>query len=508
MSLVGRGVSRARRARARRVSEPSGRSSPRCGVPPARSRSCPNPVDLDEFDAAADGGTLPRSAGGSATHRSCCSSASSRRASASTCWSRASRSSHRADARLVIAGNDMGAAPALERAGRAGSGSRRVRRSPASCAAAIGSRRWPTPTSSSIPPSDEIFGLVPLEALLARHAGHRRRRLRLRRDRRRHRRRHDRAARRRRGAAPPRSTSMLRRRRDWRVARRAAASRVRAALLGATSSAEQLEAVYRAVSIGGRPAATSRMTAWHRRQLRRARATTARRGSRDVLDAIRRAGATAGPSKSSSSTTAARMARAASSTSSRATGRVACVDGAGRGAAAAINLGVRAPRASDHLPGRSGRRRRAGLDASRCSTRWTIRDVAAAQGYYVARSRRASFWARVMGARPRAALCGDREARRDHVCTGNTAYRARGARSRSGLFDEDLGYGYDNDMSYRLQAAGYRLVFCRDARSRASLARRAAWLSAASSTASATAASTSSPGTRLASPATPCRRPG
>jgi hypothetical protein len=32
-----------------------------------------------------------------------------------------------------------------------------------------------------------------------------------------------------------------------------------------------------------------------------------------------------------------------------------------------------------------------------------------------------------------------------------------------GLFDETLGYGYDNDMSYRLAAAGYRLLFCRDA---------------------------------------------
>jgi hypothetical protein len=34
-----------------------------------------------------------------------------------------------------------------------------------------------------------------------------------------------------------------------------------------------------------------------------------------------------------------------------------------------------------------------------------------------------------------------------------------------GLFDEGFGYGYDNDMSYRLRAAGYRLVFCPAARS-------------------------------------------
>jgi hypothetical protein len=34
------------------------------------------------------------------------------------------------------------------------------------------------------------------------------------------------------------------------------------------------------------------------------------------------------------------------------------------------------------------------------------------------------------------------------------------------LLDDSLGYGYDNDLSYRLQAAGYRLAFCRNARSR------------------------------------------
>ena len=53
----------------------------------------------------------------------------------------------------------------------------------------------------------------------------------------------------------------------------------------------------------------------------------------------------------------------------------------------------------------------------------------------------------------------------DHVCTGNTAYRAS-ALADVGLLDERLGYGYDNDLSYRLGAAGYRLVFCHEARSR------------------------------------------
>lgn len=89
--------------------------------------------------------------------------------------------------------------------------------------------------------------------------------------------------------------------------------------------------------------------------------------------------------------------------------------------------------------------------------------VAAAQGCYTTDAE-GSFFARVMGM--------DLEQRYgrlgtypDHVCTGNTAYRAA-ALHEVGLFDDSLGYGYDNDLSYRLQAAGYRLTFCRDARSR------------------------------------------
>jgi hypothetical protein len=50
------------------------------------------------------------------------------------------------------------------------------------------------------------------------------------------------------------------------------------------------------------------------------------------------------------------------------------------------------------------------------------------------------------------------------VCTGNAIYRAD-ALHRAGLFDERFGYGYDNDMSYRLRDAGHRLVICREASS-------------------------------------------
>ena len=88
--------------------------------------------------------------------------------------------------------------------------------------------------------------------------------------------------------------------------------------------------------------------------------------------------------------------------------------------------------------------------------------AAAAQGRYVTDAR-GSFFARVMGLdlEQRYARLGEHP---DHVCTGNTAYRAT-ALQTVGLLDDTLGYGYDNDLSYRLQAAGYRLAFCRDARS-------------------------------------------
>jgi cellulose synthase/poly-beta-1,6-N-acetylglucosamine synthase-like glycosyltransferase len=87
--------------------------------------------------------------------------------------------------------------------------------------------------------------------------------------------------------------------------------------------------------------------------------------------------------------------------------------------------------------------------------------VGAVQGYYKT-PQSISFWARMMGY--------DVEKRYDdipgkqvtQVCTGNTAYR-RAALDKIGLFDPAFVYGYDNDMSYRLQKAGYKLIFRRDA---------------------------------------------
>ncbi|HUR34413.1 MAG TPA: glycosyltransferase [Vicinamibacterales bacterium] len=89
-------------------------------------------------------------------------------------------------------------------------------------------------------------------------------------------------------------------------------------------------------------------------------------------------------------------------------------------------------------------------------------DVAAVQGQYIA-DPQGSLLARVMGRDLQeryAALRDDT----DHVCTGNVLYRTEALRAVGG-FDASLGYGYDNDMSYRLRAAGYRLRYCAEARS-------------------------------------------
>lgn len=51
----------------------------------------------------------------------------------------------------------------------------------------------------------------------------------------------------------------------------------------------------------------------------------------------------------------------------------------------------------------------------------------------------------------------------DQVCGGNSLYR-KDALEQIGLFDVSLGYGYDNDVSYRLKAEGYVLKHCENAR--------------------------------------------
>ncbi len=145
-----------------------------------------------------------------------------------------------------------------------------------------------------------------------------------------------------------------------------------------------------------------------------------------------------------------------------AAGRVRVVRGAGSGAAAAVNLGIRHARYDVICQVDQDVVLQPGWLANVLAP---LADpaVAASQGWY-ATADDAGLCARVMG------LDLDRRYARltsryvDHVCTGNTAYRADALRAVA-LLDESLGYGYDNDLSYRLGAAGYRLAFARGARS-------------------------------------------
>ena len=89
--------------------------------------------------------------------------------------------------------------------------------------------------------------------------------------------------------------------------------------------------------------------------------------------------------------------------------------------------------------------------------------VGAAQGTYLT-DPDAGLVARVMGldlAERYAAMPGPATG---HVCTGNSAYRLEALRQVGIFFDESFGYGADNDMSYRLAAAGHQLRYCAGAR--------------------------------------------
>jgi glycosyltransferase involved in cell wall biosynthesis len=146
----------------------------------------------------------------------------------------------------------------------------------------------------------------------------------------------------------------------------------------------------------------------------------------------------------------------------QAEGVLRVVRGDGRGAAAAINTGIREA-----------------VHPIVCQVdqdvilqaNWLIQliepfsdpEIAAVQGHYIT-APEAGFWARSMGLDLTHRYSQIRTHLVDHVCTGNTAYRAS-ALHQVGLLDESLGYGYDNDLSYRLQQSGHRLAFCRTATS-------------------------------------------
>ena len=141
---------------------------------------------------------------------------------------------------------------------------------------------------------------------------------------------------------------------------------------------------------------------------------------------------------------------------------VTLVAGPRRGAAAAINLGVRLAR-YDRIA-------QIDQDVIVCPgwARTLVEaldepGVAAAQGWYTT-DPRARLLARVMALDLEQRYERIGSADTDHVCTGNVLWRRDAILAVGGL-DESLGYGYDNDLSYRLVAAGYRLRICREARS-------------------------------------------
>jgi hypothetical protein len=138
------------------------------------------------------------------------------------------------------------------------------------------------------------------------------------------------------------------------------------------------------------------------------------------------------------------------------------IAGEARGAAAASNTGVRAARFPIICQVDQDVVLQPGWMA-RLTVLLEDPTVGAVQGYYRS-DPHATLCARAMGIdleqRYQAITGGEMT----HVCTGNSAYRAEALR-HVGYFDESLGYGYDNDMSYRLRAAGYRLLFCREAES-------------------------------------------
>ena len=87
------------------------------------------------------------------------------------------------------------------------------------------------------------------------------------------------------------------------------------------------------------------------------------------------------------------------------------------------------------------------------------------QGHYIA-APDAGPWSRVMALILASATAHCATAKyATNVRTGNSVYR-KAALVDVGLFDETLGYGYDNDMSYRLARVGYRLAFRADVKAR------------------------------------------
>ena len=146
-----------------------------------------------------------------------------------------------------------------------------------------------------------------------------------------------------------------------------------------------------------------------------------------------------------------------------AAGRIRLLAGAGRGPSAAMNLGISAARHPVICQIDQDVQLLCGWTDQVLATLESDERIGAVQGQYTT-DMHAPLVARVMGLDLEQRYIALNNGATTHVCTGNTAYRAS-ALHDVGLFDESLGYGNDNDMSYRLSARGWRLAHCARARS-------------------------------------------
>jgi hypothetical protein len=136
--------------------------------------------------------------------------------------------------------------------------------------------------------------------------------------------------------------------------------------------------------------------------------------------------------------------------------RVQLLRAEGKGAAAAINQGIRRAKYATI----------AQVDQDMVlQERWLLHlqetldqrsEIAAAQALFLT-ERSDGLYARVMGLDLTLRYRKKAGPLVDHVCTGNTLYRYD-ALEKVGLLDAQLGYGYDNDLSYRLGNEGYLLA--------------------------------------------------